>query len=150
MTLLSYLSTPEEGGETCFPYAESKVSGPGWSDCARQGLSVKAVKGNAVLFHDLYPDGTEDPHSTHIACPVIKGVKWSAPKWIHLKPYEAPGNTAKAGCLDEDSRCEDWSLQGECTANPGFMLVSCRKSCNACGSNGVVKKMSRKEVGLLS
>jgi hypothetical protein len=31
-----YRTTPEEGGETVFPSAETKVTGPQWSDCARQ------------------------------------------------------------------------------------------------------------------
>ena len=50
-TVLMYLSTPDEGGETVFPYAEEKVSGPGWSECALRGLAVKAKKGNALLFY---------------------------------------------------------------------------------------------------
>ena len=76
-TLLMYLSTPEEGGETVFPYAAEKPEyGAGWSECARKGLSVKAIKGNAVLFFSQKPDGTLDVASTHGACPVAKGVKW--------------------------------------------------------------------------
>lgn len=50
VTMLMYLSTPEEGGETVFPYAEHKVSGPRWSDCALQGLANKPVKGDALFF----------------------------------------------------------------------------------------------------
>jgi prolyl 4-hydroxylase len=70
-TLLMYLSTPEKGGETVFPYAETKPDyGEGWSECAKAGLSVKAIKGNAVLFFSQKPDGTVDPASTHGACPV--------------------------------------------------------------------------------
>ena len=76
-TMLMYLSTPEEGGETVFPYSENKPEyGPGWSDCARKGLAVKAIKGNAILFFSQNPDGSVDPASTHAACPVTKGVKW--------------------------------------------------------------------------
>lgn len=29
-------STPEEGGETVFPQGKPAVSGPGWSDCAKE------------------------------------------------------------------------------------------------------------------
>ena len=71
VTVLMYLSTPEEGGETVFPNADEKPNyGEGWSDCARRGLSVKAVKGNALLFYSLHPDGTPDIKSTHGSCPV--------------------------------------------------------------------------------
>lgn len=51
VTMLMYLSTPEEGGETVFPYAERKVSGSGWSECALQGLANKPVRGDALFFH---------------------------------------------------------------------------------------------------
>ena len=52
-TLLMYLSTPEEGGETVFPNAASKdkVAGGEWSECAKQGLAVKTFKGDALLFY---------------------------------------------------------------------------------------------------
>lgn len=49
--MLMYLSTPIEGGETVFPDAESKVSGPGWSDCAVKGLANHPVKGDALIFY---------------------------------------------------------------------------------------------------
>eukprot|EP00878_Enallax_costatus_P015111 GHUV01015823.1.p1 GENE.GHUV01015823.1~~GHUV01015823.1.p1 ORF type:complete len:220 (+),score=29.90 GHUV01015823.1:209-868(+) len=51
VTVLMYLSTPEEGGETVFPYADQKVSGPGWSECALQGLAHKPKKGDALMFY---------------------------------------------------------------------------------------------------
>jgi len=41
-----------------FPQAGSPaVTGPQWSDCARKGLAVKAVRGNALLFYSLKPNG---------------------------------------------------------------------------------------------
>jgi hypothetical protein len=41
------------GGETVFPdvSADLKVSGPGWSDCALQGLAHKPQKGDALMFY---------------------------------------------------------------------------------------------------
>lgn len=76
-------SNTESGGETVFPHAERKVAGPGWSDCALNGLSFKPVRGDAVLFYSLHPDGREDPNSLHGGCPVIRGEKFVATKWIH-------------------------------------------------------------------
>jgi prolyl 4-hydroxylase len=35
-------------------------------------------------------------------------------------------------CVDEHKSCEFWSNHGECEANPNYMLVNCRKSCNTC------------------
>ena len=87
MTMLMYLTTVEEGGETVFPNADRKVSGPEWSDCATKGLSVKAQQGDAVMFFSLHADGSTDTTSLHGSCPTLKGDKWSATKWIHVKPF---------------------------------------------------------------
>lgn len=35
-----------------------------------------------MLFWDLLPDGTIDPHSLHGGCPVKQGTKWVATKWM--------------------------------------------------------------------
>jgi hypothetical protein len=42
-------------------------------------------------------------------------------------------------CVDVGQYCHDWAAKGECTNNPGYMLVSCKKSCNHCGSTGIMK-----------
>lgn len=47
---LAALPSLQEGGETVFPNAGPKVTGEGWSECARQGFAVKAKRGDAVLF----------------------------------------------------------------------------------------------------
>mmetsp|Transcript_17819 Transcript_17819/g.53699 ORF Transcript_17819/g.53699 Transcript_17819/m.53699 type:complete len:307 (+) Transcript_17819:464-1384(+) len=80
-TVLMYLSTPEEGGETVFPKAQPKVTGGAWSPCAKQGFAVKATKGDAVLFWALKPDQERDLSSLHGSCPTLKGQKWSATVW---------------------------------------------------------------------
>ncbi|KAJ3670169.1 hypothetical protein LUZ60_010493 [Juncus effusus] len=92
-TVLMYLSDVTKGGETVFPNAEGWESQPkddSFSDCARKGLAVKPVKGDAVLFYNAHPDGTVDPLSLHASCPVIEGEKWSAPKWIRVGSFDSP------------------------------------------------------------
>ncbi len=42
----------------------------------------------AVLFYSFHANGTMDPASMHTGCPVIKGIKWAAPIWIHVDEYE--------------------------------------------------------------
>jgi prolyl 4-hydroxylase len=84
ITVLMYLSTVEEGGETVFPLASEKVKGSEWSDCAKKGLAVKTYKGDALLFYSLKSDGSLDPKSLHGSCPTTKGTKWSATKWIRV------------------------------------------------------------------
>eukprot|EP00814_Leptocylindrus_danicus_P007095 CAMPEP_0116021144 /NCGR_PEP_ID=MMETSP0321-20121206/10212_1 /TAXON_ID=163516 /ORGANISM="Leptocylindrus danicus var. danicus, Strain B650" /LENGTH=455 /DNA_ID=CAMNT_0003491959 /DNA_START=156 /DNA_END=1520 /DNA_ORIENTATION=+ len=37
-----------------------------------------------------------------------------------------------ANCKDEDENCSEWADGGECEKNPGYMLNSCRLSCEQC------------------
>ncbi|KAL7459249.1 hypothetical protein ACHAWC_011326 [Mediolabrus comicus] len=37
---------------------------------------------------------------------------------------------------DDNENCQDWAEQGECTANPGYMLEHCAASCAAVDNNG--------------
>jgi len=74
-TVLTYLHSPEEGGETIFPNADG---GP---------LRVKATAGDAVLFWSVTPDGKEDPKSLHGGEPVIKGTKWAMTRWIRQRAF---------------------------------------------------------------
>ena len=43
-------------------------------------------------------------------------------------------------CLDLSGHCLAWAQQGECTRNPGFMHVDCRKSCNTCAEDEQEKR----------
>ena len=67
-----YLNNPVAGGGTGFP---------------RIGLEIAPVKGNAVLFSYLLPDGTLDERTLHAGLPVIEGEKWIATKWLRERPY---------------------------------------------------------------
>ncbi|MBI5273578.1 MAG: 2OG-Fe(II) oxygenase [Chlamydiales bacterium] len=71
-TLLIYLNTPEQGGETIFPRAYIKVN---------------PTKGKAVLFYNVDPSGDVDPHSLHGGAPVIKGEKWIATVWLRESAF---------------------------------------------------------------
>ncbi|CAG9181667.1 hypothetical protein LMG23992_04554 [Cupriavidus laharis] len=75
-TLVIYLNTPQAGGATAFP---------------RIGLEVAPVKGNAVYFSYLLPDGTLDERTLHAGLPVQAGEKWIATKWLREHPYRAVG-----------------------------------------------------------
>ena len=66
-SVIMYLNTPKEGGETIFPMAK---------------ISVTPKKGSAVLFYNCLPTGEVDGLSLHGGAPVIAGEKWIATKWI--------------------------------------------------------------------
>mmetsp|Transcript_14552 Transcript_14552/g.16143 ORF Transcript_14552/g.16143 Transcript_14552/m.16143 type:complete len:270 (+) Transcript_14552:41-850(+) len=72
-TVLVYLGSPEEGGQTAFP---------------RVGLEVEAKAGDAVLFWDYHPNVTPDPNSLHQGKPVLQGTKWCMTKWIRMRKFK--------------------------------------------------------------
>lgn len=137
-TVLLYL-TDVAGGETVFPLAEEfdDTKDPTLSECARKGIAVKPRKGDALLFFNLSPDGTTDSLSLHGGCPVIKGEKWSATKWIRVASFDKVHH-AQGNCTDENESCVKWAALGECTKNPEYMVGTtalpgyCRRSCNVC------------------
>ncbi|CAI5471449.1 unnamed protein product [Closterium sp. Yama58-4] len=100
-TVLMYLNNVTKGGETTFPtHKDPTPKDDSWSDCAKGVLGVKPIKGDALLFFNLLPDGTPDESSLHHACPVVEGEKWSAPKWIHVGSFD---ETPAAGCVDSNA-----------------------------------------------
>ncbi|KAJ4913976.1 putative prolyl 4-hydroxylase 11 [Raphanus sativus] len=79
-TFLMYLSDVDDGGETAFPMSSGR-------------LSVSAKKGDAVLFWNKRPDGSQDPSSLHCGRPVIKGNKWASTKWFHPQEFKGSYKT---------------------------------------------------------
>lgn len=90
-TMLMYLTDVDDGGETVFPNSVEKPheDNASMQPCARKGVAISPRRGDALLFYSLQPDGELDPQSLHGGCPVVKGNKWSATKWMRIHPYEA-------------------------------------------------------------
>jgi prolyl 4-hydroxylase len=71
-TLIAYLNDVEAGGETIFPNA-------GWTVFPRRG--------SAVYFEYCNSRGQVDPRSLHAGCPVLRGEKWIATKWMRERRF---------------------------------------------------------------
>ena len=74
LTFFLYLSDVEEGGETNFPTLD---------------MAVVPKKGRAVLWPNVQDSDleTQEPGTMHEARPVLRGRKFAANSWIHLKDY---------------------------------------------------------------
>jgi prolyl 4-hydroxylase len=87
-TVLVYLSDVEEGGETSFLFegvgGTERIHGVDYKKCDT-GIKYKPRAGDALLFWSIHPDLSRDKHSLHGGCPVVKGTKWTATKWIRDK-----------------------------------------------------------------
>ncbi|XP_014512962.1 probable prolyl 4-hydroxylase 9 isoform X1 [Vigna radiata var. radiata] len=82
-SFLLYLSNVEAGGETMFPYEGGLHIDTEYDYRKCIGLKVKPRQGDGLLFYSLLPNGKIDKTSLHGSCPVIKGEKWVATKWIN-------------------------------------------------------------------
>jgi prolyl 4-hydroxylase len=71
-SLVIYLNDVPSGGETAFPEA---------------GLTVSALRGNAVYFEYCDSRGEVDPLSLHAGSPVLSGEKWALTKWMRQRPF---------------------------------------------------------------
>ena len=57
------------------------------------------------MFYSLFPDSkTQDQHSMHTGCPVLRGIKWTGTVWIHTAPFR-PESLSQ-----ESEQSDDWSL----------------------------------------
>jgi prolyl 4-hydroxylase len=74
-TMLIYLNTVTEGGETRFPRAVNNYNS--------QGLEIAPKAGTAVLFYNLLEDGNVDDLSQHGSNKVLGNTnKWIANLWL--------------------------------------------------------------------
>ena len=79
LTFYFYLNDVEEGGGTNFP---------------KLGATVTPKRGRAVLWPSVFDDkpNIKDSRADHQALPVIKGVKYGANAWIHMRDFKTPNS----------------------------------------------------------
>ena len=84
--------SPKDAEESALGFLaqEAKLDGSAepLPDCAKHGLVVKPRRGDALLFWSLSLDGNMDTSSLHAGCPVVKGEKWTATKWLRQAKVE--------------------------------------------------------------
>jgi len=69
-TFMIYLNEVEDGGETSFPLIQQ---------------TLKPIRGQAVIWNNINPDGSPNHKSMHHAHPVNKGSKTVITKWFRTK-----------------------------------------------------------------
>src|SRR4051794_11873470 len=86
---------------------------------------MKGLSGLFVLLTFVFSFGEENVCHLDGTCENTV----TAPKGAnaHGKP-----RTAVRECLDRHEQCKAFHKQGECTKNPGWMIINCPKICNAC------------------
>lgn len=101
-TFMVYLDADCEGGGTNFPRLRMP-DGEGWCrflECEerdgkgkgkengkeKMGITFKPIKGNAVFWENLRPDGTGYRETWHAAFPVTKGTKVGLNVWSWYQP----------------------------------------------------------------
>ena len=83
LTAYLYLNDVEEGGGTNFD---------------QLGVTVMPKRGRAVLWPSVRDDATDrkERRTSHQALPVIKGIKYGANAWFHLRDFKTPNGN---GCM---------------------------------------------------
>ena len=87
LTFFLYLNDVEEGGATNFPLLKREEG----------GLKIYPKKGRALLWPSIKNTDPNriDSRTKHEAMEVVKGEKYGANAWIHLRDFQTPN---KAGC----------------------------------------------------
>ena len=79
VTLMIYMSTPEEGGQTEFPDAFGGKTLPDGG----KGYRFQPKRGDLAVWWSCDKKGKQDMKSMHSAVPVKKGIKWNATRFLY-------------------------------------------------------------------
>uniref|UniRef100_A0A7S2TIR4 Fe2OG dioxygenase domain-containing protein n=1 Tax=Lotharella oceanica TaxID=641309 RepID=A0A7S2TIR4_9EUKA len=106
LTIMLYLSTPSEGGETYFPRG-----------AGGKGLAFSPIAGNAAAWWSVYDSGKRagerDDRTLHEGRPIKKGVKWNATYFVYAKRGAVVRGAEPATAVASPAR---WSLKNDAIA----------------------------------
>ncbi len=95
LTFFLYLSDVDEGGETAFPriFEEDGVT----------PLAVRPRRGSALLWPSVRDGAMDqiDARTYHEARRVVRGTKFAANAWIHMRDFRTPHHWGCTGVFDE-------------------------------------------------
>ena len=86
-------------------------------------LLLQPLPSLADDYDDEYDDGEEDFAEFEAFQRAAAGVRETAPDSSHMA-QEAPPDM-----VDTDDDCLAWAAEGECDANPEWMVPNCGRSC---------------------
>ena len=81
LTMLVYLNTSYEGGETLF---------------TKTGMRIRGKRGEAIVFSNVDAQGRADPAANHAGLPVRSGQKMILSKWIRAQPLDLSGPSGRS------------------------------------------------------
>jgi len=83
--------------------------------------------------------------ATDGSCTISDEIETVIPKGANAegRPVEAP-----VDCIDRHDQCVGFAEQGECTKNPGWMIVNCPFSCQACHLRDAKVRCPRKTLNI--
>lgn len=70
----------------------------------------------------------------YLYLPIFTGIYWYC--ILDETGGEDDDDETGGSCSDSNADCATWAAAGECSRNPSFMNLSCRKSCNKCRGGG--------------
>ncbi|TMW47303.1 hypothetical protein DOY81_007613, partial [Sarcophaga bullata] len=73
LTALFYMNDVEMGGSTAFPFLR---------------VLVPPIKRSLLVWYNMHNSTEVDYRTKHAGCPVLKGTKWIATKWLHIAKQE--------------------------------------------------------------
>jgi len=134
VTLMIYMSTPEEGGQTEFPDAFGGKTLPDGG----KGYRFQPKRGDLAVWWSCDKKGKQDMKSMHSAVPVKKGIKWNATRFLydHTKVCGSEAATSiqiPKAALDNKPQPSHETMHG--TEMPKGIVVSAKGTYDTAGTS---------------